>query len=164
MGSGTYERGVKLPTTVISIHPLRGEWDLVHRVHTRPLQNFNPPTPWGVGRPRQAVFPRISAISIHPLRGEWDGRRETYARRGDHFNPPTPWGVGRRVTERKMKKTKDFNPPTPWGVGRGAHGKFSGVLRFQSTHSVGSGINKMKFRDLRADISIHPLRGEWDCR
>ena len=34
----------------ISIHPLRGEWDPSAPVAPSGAENFNPPTPWGVGQ------------------------------------------------------------------------------------------------------------------
>ena len=35
---------------MISIHPLRGEWDCAVSTVTTAANDFNPPTPWGVGR------------------------------------------------------------------------------------------------------------------
>ena len=55
-----------------------------------------------------------------------------------HFNPPTPWGVGQRVRDADAG-LHHFNPPTPWGVGPAAVMVRSAKLKFQSTHSVGSG-------------------------
>ena len=55
----------------ISIHPLRGEWD--------------------VSEPDKPLY---TIISIHPLRGEWDWARSVEVTYNTNFNPPTPWGVG----------------------------------------------------------------------
>ena len=84
-----------------------------------------------------------------------------------------------------LEPEEDFNPPTPWGVGRSAAVTSVDIGTFQSTHSVGSGtpprlssLNLPTFQSThsvgsgthyttqiakRQDISIHPLRGEWDC-
>ena len=146
---------------LISIHPLRGEWDCVRGLFPCRFVNFNPPTPWGVGHTRWlfalsgtnfnpptpwGVGPLASRasktdwiISIHPLRGEWDTRFYTAIDQYDDFNPPTPWGVGLRPVTR--------------------HGR---LPTFQSTHSVGSGTFGRPRRPKARNISIHPLRGEWD--
>ena len=101
---------------VISILPLRGEWDSRRYWSIACLYHFNPPTPWGVGRPDPDPIEPVRHISILPLRGEWDaiptvdGYRlliSILPLRGEwdlrdyayhfyllHFNPPTPWGVG----------------------------------------------------------------------
>ena len=63
-----------------------------------------------------------------------------------------------------LKDTTDFNPPTPWGVGPPTRGFPLHGIRFQSTHSVGSGTRRADRFARIAAISIHPLRGEWDCR
>ena len=60
------------PTGHISIHPPRVGWDLLGGVFPHQRQDFNPPTPCGVG-----LHP-VRALSIR----RWD------------FNPPTPCGVG----------------------------------------------------------------------
>ena len=60
-------------THIISIHPLRGEWDVGNARHDKKSRHFNPPTPWGVGRPPAITVSNLP-ISIHPLRGEWDRR------------------------------------------------------------------------------------------
>ena len=124
----------------ISIHPLRGEWDCAVSTVTTAANDFNPPTPWGVG-PRMRFYTSTS-------------RR--------YFNPPTPWGVGRQPRGRPDHVWLHFNPPTPWGVGHSSPRKTRWTRRFQSTHSVGSGTaREHPLRPLKG-ISIHPLRGEWD--
>ena len=123
----------------ISIHPLRGEWDFKSKCHAVDIR-----------------------ISIHPLRGEWDfcylsisiprAFQSTHSVGSGtkaftpfipdtlNFNQPTPWGVGHFV-KISVLYMHDFNPPTPWGVGL-----------------------RLTWHILRqAFISIHPLRGEWDC-
>ena len=168
------------------------------------ILDFNPPTPWGVGR----IVPRKKLVC-------------------GYFNPPTPWGVGlfrlfgnflnqrfqsthsvgsgtvvnqpvelakafqsthsvgsgtQRLsiameasqfqsthsvgsgTESKstLQGFGNFNPPTPWGVGLFRYSSFAICKPFQSTHSVGSGTTFSEFGLHIANISIHPLRGEWD--
>ena len=83
----------------------------------------------------------LSEISIHPLRGEWDA--------------PLFFSVSKAV---------HFNPPTPWGVGLAYFGVNLIVPVFQSTHSVGSGTCSSYIITHKTQISIHPLRGEWDSK
>ena len=140
VGSGTTGRRGQQGSFYISIHPLRGEWDLTSLRRMMHGCNFNPPTPWGVGRKIDKRKNPSSNISIHQLRGEWDEPEQTPKRFLSHFNPPTPWGVGltlhfdarlRRVISIHplrgewdlrfccLRHTRhNFNPPTPWGVGR----------------------------------------------
>ena len=78
-------------------------------------------------------------ISILPLRGEWDDRVQESAAEQANFNPPTPWGVG-PLDCLTMQTIKEF----------------------QSSHSVGSGTSFTSRVYIFGDISILPLRGEWD--
>ena len=70
-GVGRLLQEMQQPPGQISIHPLRGEWDIVHEIAEQVVFYFNPPTPWGVGQDQVAGRGSIA-----------------------HFNPPTPWGVG----------------------------------------------------------------------
>ena len=72
VGSGTAEAEEAIAKIAISIHPLRGEWDVVLAHEHFTGYYFNPPTPWGVGLPRPQRPEGRADISIHPLRGEWD--------------------------------------------------------------------------------------------
>ena len=56
-------------TELISIHPLRGEWDAPINVISSPyFTNFNPPTPWGVGRVLDSVQKRLNRFqSTHSV-------------------------------------------------------------------------------------------------
>ena len=92
-----------------------------------------------MGQAHTVSFPEFCKISIHPLRGEWDVTVNRFAKLRTDFNPPTPWGVG-LVAVIALAAIFDFNPPTPWGVGRRC------------------AANSAPF----VNISIHPLRGEWD--
>ena len=78
----------------ISIHPPRMGWDRPRRWCSFPVRDFNPPTPYGVGR---------YAIDLVPVDTD--------------FNPPTPYGVG-PLYDMGYKDSRDFNPPTPYGVGQ----------------------------------------------
>ena len=83
------------PAVPISIHPPRAGWDQDHQrilwhlnlfQSTHPvrggtvtsfdvnkaIQNFNPPTPCGVGLRLCFVYPSAGFISIHPPRAGWD--------------------------------------------------------------------------------------------
>ena len=122
----------------ISIHPLRGEWDIYSRRRRNHRVDFNPPTPWGMGRRHRGSPCCFLLISIHPLRGEWDSGVIARQRHTRHFNPPTPWGVGHRMGKGAYP-CWHFNPPTPWGVGPRQKSELSTTRPFQSTHSVGSG-------------------------
>ena len=105
-----------------------------------PTPDFNPPTPWGVGRVGHCRLFNGELISIHPPRGGWDRRMPAQAPCEVHFNPPTPWGVG----------------PTGSGI--------LGLLgTFQSTHPVGGGTVVLAHGVVEIFISIHPPRGGWDA-
>ena len=74
VGSGTESCAMSGLYTLISIHPLRGEWDKitdkdVHRIEIsiHPLR--------GEWDPRRIKMANTFTISIHPLRGEWDWRK-----------------------------------------------------------------------------------------
>ena len=139
MGSGTSASALRSAAFSISIHPLRGEWDAFaekldknKKISIHPLRGE-----WDQALCDKAFKKRF--ISIHPLRGEWDFTDDWYSKENMDFNPPTPWGVGR--SEKIMKIN--------W-------------KQFQSTHSVGSGTTEFLKSFGLSDISIHPLRGEWD--
>ncbi len=93
----------------------------------------------GSGTLSLLAVPRHDAISILPLRGEWD-----------------------KYSAQKIMADKDFNPPTPWGVGRLSLRPLRTRLLFQSSHSVGSGTTEFRNLQQSRQISILPLRGEWD--
>ena len=80
----------------ISIHPPRVGWDANKRSIKITLENFNPPTPCGVGRYLLIRFTYIVQISIHPPRVGWDIRGPSARKRQSNFNPPTPCGVGQQ--------------------------------------------------------------------
>ena len=117
-------------------------WGVGHfgRARADSHADFNPPTPWGVGPVDMVVSPcTVLFQSTHSV-----GSGTVFFRLLDllsnYFNPPTPWGVGLNHRTDNAPGLH-FNPPTPWGVGQSKNG---------SPHPLTS-------------ISIHPLRGEWDC-
>ena len=138
-------------------HPQLGPW----------RQNFNPPTPCGVGLhscritattvpisihpprvgwdSRRSQRPNIQRISIHPPRVGWDLRFWPQRMWAFYFNPPTPCGVG-LLPGVRHDIGDDFNPPTPCGVGRRLLGKRPGEIAFQSTHPVWGGTRARRLR------------------
>ena len=145
----------------ISIHPLRGEWDDQRRCTGRLPQHFNPPTPWGVGLPSLTAHRPHITISIHPLRGEWDILADKQFPFPIQFQSTHSVGSGTRACY-SSKRDGHFNPPTPWGVGLPEAIQTRRLRAFQSTHSVGSGTQCINDSRAESEISIHPLRGEWD--
>ena len=73
VGSGTQRPEGRADEGTISIHPLRGEWDLTadrprgcrKKISIHPLRGE-----WDIYTWTAAT---VQKISIHPLRGEWDG-------------------------------------------------------------------------------------------
>ena len=57
---------------IISIHPLRGEWDAVSLYAEWAVKKFQSTHSVGSGTITFSVSPLFVIISIHPLRGEWD--------------------------------------------------------------------------------------------
>ena len=101
--------------------------------------DFNPPTPWGVGRATGCT------ILNNP-----------------DFNPPTPWGVGRIKLCGKRHIDVVFQSTHSVGSGTDLLDIKQAQAQFQSTHSVGSGTRRYSALLITPSISIHPLRGEWD--
>ena len=104
------------------------------------LQNFNPPTPCGVGL-----------------------QRLSKAHRRRYFNPPTPCGVGPVSVGGCQHQTTDFNPPTPCGVGRWPR-RWANPLRLNFNPPTPCGVGR--FQTISCPwttlISIHPPRVGWD--
>ena len=136
---GTQPGGGHQHPRAISIHPPRVGWDGKARQSSIAPNNFNPPTPRGVGRrTSQAASPRndfnpptprgvgpsttaplmpLTCISIHPPRVGWDPPVSLTPSSLANFNPPTPRGVG-LLDVVNVQRVAYFNPPTPRGVGR----------------------------------------------
>ena len=101
-------------------------------------QNFNPPTPCGVGR-------NLSAIKCSAR----------------YFNPPTPCGVGPGSSGMSPDREAFQSTHPVWG-GTLPFLLIRVSLSFQSTHPVwggtpGGGTGRRHYR-----ISIHPPRVGWD--
>ena len=101
---------------IISIHPLRGEWDLAPAVEMPPAFSFQSTHSVGSGtRLIINIPPRHIFQSTHSV---GSGTQPYSCSMSDrHFNPPTPWGVG-QLGSARLGRCMHFNPPTPWGVGR----------------------------------------------
>ena len=101
---------------IISIHPPRVGWDSIGINQPPVINNFNPPTPCGVGLQAKKENIDWEGISIHPPRVGWDHGLVILA-----------------------DVSIDFNPPTPCGVGPGRPRTTGGATTFQSTHPVWGG-------------------------
>ena len=79
----------------ISIHPPRVGWDGFGPMKPTNADNFNPPTPCGVGLTSGAGIGEVPIFqSTHPV---WGGTscHVSCSPSIPNFNPPTPCGVGR---------------------------------------------------------------------
>ena len=63
----------------ISIHPLRGEWDWHGVWKTTYRSRFQSTHSVGSGTYKKISYDNLPEISIHPLRGEWDGVKNNTA-------------------------------------------------------------------------------------
>ena len=120
--------------------------------------DFNPPTPYGVGRHHLSDQPRDYRFqSTHPA---WGGTHDREGVRNPvNFNPPTPHGVGPSFLF-GLRSNTDFNPPTPHGVGRRRC-----PLDFNPPTPHGVGQNALQsYAEADVLISIHPPRMGWDYR
>ena len=138
VGSGTGAETKITLNDAISIHPLRGEWDVNVSCHSCTSQNFNPPTPWGVGPMRmQCIAPSRPFQSTHSVGsgtkmcalsrrrrafqsthsvGSGTVCRQVMIRR-QIFQSTHSVGSGTRSKCEYRVIGSHFNPPTPWGVG-----------------------------------------------
>ena len=123
----------------ISIHPPRVGWDGFGPMKPTNADNFNPPTPCGVGLTSGAGIGEVPIFqSTHPV---WGGTscHVSCSPSIPNFNPPTPCGVGLQIAfnfallcafqsthpvwggthtiDEQQAEIKHFNPPTPCGVG-----------------------------------------------
>ena len=168
----------------ISIHALRGEGDIGHRITDNAAEAFQSTPSVGRATPKP-LLPRAVVWNFNP-RPPWGGRRRL-PRRAKTARPfqSTP-SVGRATpqTERYISNVQIsihalrgegdnrnasyplymsyFNPRPPWG-GRPIVEVISVDLpAFQSTPSVGRATFVEKFKPKKTTISIHALRGEGD--
>ena len=113
------------------------------------FENFNPPTPCGVGR-RKPSWPGGSCIfqSTHPMRGgTFQHGPQALAQVISILPPHAGWDLTRRPADGPVKH---FNPPTPCGVGPGRSLCMIRKEEFQSTHPMRGGTN-----DLRQSLGIN---------
>ena len=149
-----------LPELFQSTHPAWGGTRSTSATR-RPLPNFNPPTPRGVGRnglsargtslqisihpPRVGwdsffAHPRSKAkdISIHPPRVGWDTNPLHSFLRWTFQSTHPAWG-GTVPMRSVWIPCGYFNPPTPRGVGQRLWSMRRKPIRFQSTHPAWGG-------------------------
>ena len=119
--------------TRISIHPPRGGRDTDRVLFWLCRRDFNPSSPWGEGRPAQALRYAGVPISIHPPRGGGDTDRVLF------------WLCRR-----------DFNPPSPWGEGHDRARLINSSVPFQSTLPARGGTGGFLLSSVVFEISIHP--------
>ena len=122
-----------------STHPLRGGTQLLIVIALE-VNNFNPPTPCGVG---------LSGYGLRFFLG--------------YFNPPTPCGVGLLIFIVEIVAVY-FNPPTPCGVGLLSGCWSLPRAKFQSTHPLRGGTRNDVAAVEGVSISIHPPLAGWDHR
>ena len=168
---------------LISIHPPRGGWDPKVAGQGVSRGDFNPPTPWGVGRVDalrpgdtsefQSTHPvgggtcKMAGITVwtifqstHPVGGGTSGWKAISAFMSISIHPPR--GGWDRQAAVCVLCADDFNPPTPWGVGPWQQRPRPYGYKFQSTHPVGGGTESLVQPQGSSHISIHPPRGGWD--
>ena len=117
VGSGTSASFCISEYFSISIHPLRGEWDLQAFVTVKSKLPFQSTHSVGSGTCTRQQPSLLVLISIHPLRGEWDNKAR---------NRQFAYVV---ISIHPLRGE--------WDISRQFH--FLNLLSFQSTHSVGSG-------------------------
>ena len=149
-------------TTLVSIHALLAECDLLPSITAPSISGFNPRTPCGVRRscswfrfpaagfnPRTpcGVRPCIDNIEVAAV---WF--QSTHSLRSATFMPT--YGV---------HITNGFNPRTPCGVRRRRGTLYIRHSEFQSTHSLRSATATELVYLTNLAVSIHALLAECDC-
>ena len=101
-------------------------------------EDFNPPTPHGVGLQSHGRAGYEVVISIHPPRTGWDHTGYNAFSRTRNFNPPTPHGVG-LAGDIVLLTAVNLNPPTPHGVGLAGRARSGHTYDFNppTPHGVG---------------------------
>ena len=139
--SATIINGGQPLETIVSIHALLAECDLVSFGIVNVPCGFNPRTPCGV-RPALADLDMINMwVSIHALLAECDTARASCPSSCSRFNPRTPCGV--RPYVRAESRT---------------------VCEFQSTHSLRSATGAVDVHSPDYYVSIHALLAECDVQ
>ena len=181
MRGGTEETILARRIVHISIHPPHAGWDDGCDRHGCRPQNFNPPTPcgvgplhfrscwacryfnpptpYGVGLHFCLLLPILRQISIHPPHTGWDFVvQNVFRMQLISIHPPhTGWD---QLTLLFLRALLNFNPPTPYGVGLRMVQTTKSHSQFQSTHPIRGGTSIV----WRAAISplfqsTHPIRG-----
>ena len=160
MGSGTQSGRYGERCVGISILPLRGEWDYQIALPIIKAYDFNPPTPWGVGRKdTQSLFLFGQFQSSHSVGsgtisdGTWDYSVS--------FQSSHSVGSG-TIMYTIQTFCRRFQSSHSVGSGTSSVTEFIFIGQFQSSHSVGSGTGNIEAFAKQVHISILPLRGEWD--
>ena len=170
----------------ISIHPPRAGWDGNIDAYKVWRDDFNPPTPCGVGLGEFCGKIFVIVISIHPPRAGWDQHRSDRLFRINGFQSTHPVRGGTcactplkpcsRISIHPPRAGWDlvvtpypaainyFNPPTPCGVGPPISSRAVNACIFQSTHPVRGGTSNKWSKRRTKQISIHPPRAGWDFR
>ena len=123
----------------ISIHPLRGEWDLTVFVVSVYGYDFNPPTPWGVG-----LFGAFIVLRSKP------------------FQSTHSVGSGTFEFRRDSTKLYPFQSTHSVGSGTSKNGSPQPLTSISIHPLRGEWDHCAAARAKVRWISIHPLRGEWD--
>ena len=176
-----------VPHGIVDFYP-RPPWGgrLVHAGAHLQGQNFYPRPPWGgrlhadghtvhdfdisihalrgEGDPGRGLCATRTRISIHALRGEGDAKGDGWHCMTAAISIHALRGEGDRWAPRERNDLLYFYPRPPWG------GRLQTVLLgvaddlFLSTPSVGRATPARLGGLYVAEISIHALRGEGDCR
>ena len=113
-GTGFFLR--QAPVKIISIHPPHAGWDPNAIRIRRWRENFNPPTPCGVGRRQPgARAPSFQFQSTHPMRGGTRGQAAGVARGRFQSTHPMRGGTAKvhktgRETSAQLTKYRDIPP------------------------------------------------------
>ncbi len=123
----------------ISIHPPRVGWDDCPSACGLRVNDFNPPTPCGVG---------------HWTHDRWSYHYD--------FNPPTPCGVGQRSDEEQSRRRQFQSTHPVWGGTGNNRGAISDGKDFNPPTPCGVGPPLFRHCPGNSGISIHPPRVGWD--
>ena len=176
-------RNMMRDTEFQSTHPARGGTARFVRCPFH-QENFNPPTPRGVGRHAARRGRQSHRISIHPPREGWDAWASAGMNYSTDFNPPTPRGVGRDENILEWLQQPAFQSTHPARGGTEPREQRNKRNKFQSTHPARGGtvatLSRLipffhfnpptprgvghcgLFPGSSAPISIHPPREGWD--
>ena len=125
-------------------------------------QDFNPPTPSGVGPGNHAVLHAdLRFQSTHPERGGTGTFAAVAAVRVISIHPPRAgWDTIYLKKDIQVDKISIHPPRAGWDW---MSSWSCGAESFQSTHPERGGTLAERFRAAVCPISIHPPRAGWDC-